>query len=228
MPTLRGRRRSSSIHSWSFVYLKSGGYAWICQLDLTISSANSRSGRSSLTPALLRSLVERHRRRRARLRGGRGCRRRTRSAGCARSAGRYAMPIAFFRNGVCVPLVTTPGLLAVEIHVVAVARDAAVDHLEADELPRRALGLLLAQHVGADERRPSSSRRSSRDPPRAPSSFRRCRCRTGAWPPRGAACRARRGRTGRRRPRWPASRIACQTRSADCGGTKISKPSSPV
>ena len=50
--------------------------------------------------------------------------------------------MAFFRNGVCVPLVTTPAGGAVDQHRVAVAGDRAVEHLEADELPREAALLL--------------------------------------------------------------------------------------
>ena len=62
--------------------------------------------------------------------------------------------MAFFRNGVCVPLVTTPTVGA----VVTARRGRggrwpAVDHLEADDLAGRALGLLAAQHVAAEERR---------------------------------------------------------------------------
>ena len=44
------------------------------------------------------------------------------------------MPIAFFRNGVWVPLVTTPALAAIDVDVVAVPRDPAIQHLEADQL----------------------------------------------------------------------------------------------
>ena len=43
------------------------------------------------------------------------------------------MPIAFLRNGVCVPLVTDAHRRAVLEHGVAVPGDAAVRHLEADE-----------------------------------------------------------------------------------------------
>ena len=93
MPTVP-RSPATSIHSWSFVYLKPAGYA----------IGAHRSG----SAALLRSLVERHRHdARARAPAADvdvelGARR-----PCA-STGTYAMPIAFFRNGVCVPLVTTP------------------------------------------------------------------------------------------------------------------------
>ena len=53
--------------------------------------------------------------------------------------------MAFFRNGVCVPLVTYADLLVAAHHEMAVPRDGAIDHLEADDLPRHAGGLLLPQ-----------------------------------------------------------------------------------
>ena len=53
------------------------------------------------------------------------------------------MPIAFFRNGVCVPLVTTPHRWSPTYDVVSVPRDAAVEHLEADQLAAHAAGFLL-------------------------------------------------------------------------------------
>ena len=58
------------------------------------------------------------------------------------------MPIAFFRNGVCVPLVTTPASLAADDTPRARAGDAAIEHLEADQLARR-------------RRRPSAARSAS-------------------------------------------------------------------
>ena len=88
--------------------------------------------------------------------------------------------------------------------------------------------LLPAQHVRADEVRLSSSRRSSRDPPRARSSSRPCRCRRGASPPRAAACRARRGRPARRPPAAPLAGSRPRRARPIAGGTNTSKPSSPV
>src|SRR3989304_4475887 len=43
------------------------------------------------------------------------------------------------------------GFLAVDVPVVPVAPDRAVDHLEPDELARRSFGLLLPQHVLPEE-----------------------------------------------------------------------------
>jgi hypothetical protein len=71
------------------------------------------------------------------------------------------MPIAFFKNGVCVPLVTTPAFSPLDVDVVAVPADGALEHLEPDQLARGAVGLLLLQDVVARGTRPSSSRRSS-------------------------------------------------------------------
>ena len=104
------------------------------------------------------------------------------------------MPIAFFRNGVCVPLVTTPGLRVADVDIVAVARDAAVEHFEADDLAADAVGLLLAQDAGADEvvllpaddpAQVGFERRRRLVDVVAVEAHRRLR---------GAACRARRGR----------------------------------
>ena len=91
-----------------------------------------------------------------------------------------------------------------------------------------AVGLLLAQRVGADE----VVLLPADDP--AQIRFERGRrlvdvvaveAHAGFEAQRVA--RAEAARDDVRRPR-PASSSACQTRSADCGGTKISKPSSPV
>ena len=43
------------------------------------------------------------------------------------------------------------GLLVLDVDLVAMARDGAVEHLEADQLARHAFLLLPAQHVVADE-----------------------------------------------------------------------------
>ncbi len=73
------------------------------------------------------------------------------SASSAVEAGTYAMPIAFLRNGVCVPLVTTPtGSPSIEDGI-AVPGDGAVEHLEADQPARDSGGLLRGQGVAADE-----------------------------------------------------------------------------
>src|SRR5213075_1688625 len=39
------------------------------------------------------------------------------------------------------------GVSAIEVHVVPVASDRAIEHLESDQLSRRALGFLTLQHI---------------------------------------------------------------------------------
>ena len=111
------------------------------------------------------------------------------------STGTMAMPIAFFEKRRLRAARDDADLLPVLHHRISVARDGAVAHLERREAcasARRPSARAAPRRPG---NRPSSSPRSSRGPLRAPSSARPCRCRTGAWPPRVAACRAHRGRS---------------------------------
>ena len=101
---------------------------------------------------------------------------------------------------------------------IAVARDAAADHLEADELARQAVRLLHAlERRAADE----VALVELDDP--AEAGLERVRRLVDvvaverAAAPRGAACRARRGRSASTPSRLPSSSSACQTRSASLG-----------
>ena len=64
------------------------------------------------------------------------------------SMGTIAKPMAFFKNGVCVPLVTTPHGVSFLQHRVSVTGDGPVDHLEGGKSPVESLGLLIAQSIG--------------------------------------------------------------------------------
>ena len=140
--------------------------------------------------------------------------------------GRYARPMDFFKQR-RLRAARDDAFGAACIRLVAVTRNAGCRHLESDEFSADAGALLLVECGLADEIASSSSRQSSRDRPRAPTSSRRCPARTGACRFE-TQCVARAESDGHDACSAPASRIAFHTRSADAGGMNSSKPSSPV
>src|SRR5262245_6565968 len=137
MPTLP-LSPARSIHSWSFVYLKPAGYEAI--------GAPGQPRRA----ALLLSLVERHRHdARARALAADVDVELAAGGGVLDGQVRHADRLLQIRR--LRPAGDDAGPGVADVDVVAVPRDAAVEHLEPGDLPRRPVRLLRAQRRGADE-----------------------------------------------------------------------------
>jgi len=143
--------------------------------------------------------------------------------------GRYAIPIAFFRNGVWVPLVTK----YLQGRPCQYCRSRRTRHSRGGAMPRvgaisnrqspRHAPAFCFRNTSAPTKSSFSTRRSSSGPPRAPSSCRRFAAVKAHCRLQGAACRARQTAGNEIHAFVPDSITACHTRSADEGGTRISK-----
>src|SRR5262249_10101280 len=137
----------SSIHSWSFVYFRFAGYEAI-SCSRRVQTAPLLPG--SKGPGLLRSLIERQRHD-ARARAAAA------DVDVELGAGRRVLDRQvchadrFLQVRRLRAAGDDAGLLVADEGVVAMARDAAVDHLEADDLALRTFGFLCPQRGSADE-----------------------------------------------------------------------------
>src|SRR5215210_7827922 len=131
MPT-RAVAPSTRTHSWSFVYFKPLGYMW------------------APAPGSLRSFVERHRHD---LRLDAASANIDLEAGARRRVVRRQVshPDRLLEEGRLRAARHHAGLLSVDVDIVTMAGDRAVEHFETHQSARRPLGLLPFQYIGADE-----------------------------------------------------------------------------
>src|SRR5579862_1890308 len=131
MPTLP-RSPARSIHSWSLVYLKLAGYAMSplsCGCSPLVERHRDHPGARAAAADVHVELGARH--------------------GVIDGQIRHADRLLQVRRLRAARDRADPR--RADVHVVPMAGDAAVDHLEAGDLPRDASGFLPAQRLGADE-----------------------------------------------------------------------------